>query len=55
MPTLHHHMHPSWLDATAMVGLLGLFLGLMLRNVAATPVLPVRDPRLAESMHFHNV
>ncbi|MCC6782489.1 MAG: hypothetical protein IT457_06575 [Planctomycetes bacterium] len=56
MPGLHEHgMHVSWIDATALIGVLGLFLGLALKNVISAPLIPERDPRLAESLHFHNV
>ncbi len=56
MPTLHENgFSPSWLDATTFIAVLGLFCGFVLRNIAATPLLPERDPRLAESLHFHNV
>jgi preprotein translocase subunit SecG len=56
MPGLHEHgMHVSWIDATALIGVLGLFLGLALKNMISAPLIPERDPRLAESLHFHNV
>ncbi|MBK8980572.1 MAG: hypothetical protein IPM29_32110 [Planctomycetes bacterium] len=51
----HHGMSLSWLDATTMVGMVALFLGLTVRNIASTPLIPERDPRLAESLRFHNI
>ncbi|NLD69469.1 MAG: hypothetical protein GX644_11730 [Limnobacter sp.] len=44
-----------WTDPVALIGIYGLFLAMSLRNVIGTPLIPERDPRLAESMHFHNV
>lgn len=56
MPELHHHgIHLSWLDAATMVGVLGVVLGATLRNISNSPLLPERDPRLKESLNFHNV
>ncbi len=56
MPTLHHHgLHLTWLDFTAWFGVFGIAASFALRNIASSPVIPERDPRLAESLHFHNV
>lgn len=55
MPTLHHHPHPSWLDYTTWLGVFGLFLAVTVMITRRYPLLPVRDPRLRESVHFHNV
>ncbi|MCC6671369.1 MAG: hypothetical protein IT458_09930 [Planctomycetes bacterium] len=56
MPALHGHSpHLHWLDATTFVGLLALVFGLFLNNVRSTPLLPERDPRLVESLQFHNI
>lgn len=45
----------SWADFGCFVGLLALVAGLTLMNVRRSNLLPLRDPRLAESLHFHNV
>lgn len=56
MPGLHEHgMHLTWIDATSFVGIVCLFLGLGLKNIISAPLIPERDPRLAESLHFHNI
>ncbi len=56
MPTLHAHgLHLSWLDFTTLLGVFALFLVLVLRNIQSTPLVPERDPRLAESLHFRNI
>ncbi len=56
MPTLHHHgVHLSWVDFATLIGLVGLLLGVVLRNIESTPLVPERDPRLVESLHFHNI
>jgi hypothetical protein len=56
MPTLHaHDVHPSLADLTALVGIGGLFLGAMLWVLTRRPVVPLRDPRLPDSLAFENV
>ena len=55
MPTLHRHgAHPALLDLTALLGVGGVFLaglGWLLRRGA---LVPVKDPRLGESLSFEN-
>jgi hypothetical protein len=51
----HHGFHLTWTDISAVVGVFGLFVAMALKNIIATPLIPERDPRLAESLHFHNV
>ncbi|MEO0478153.1 MAG: hypothetical protein AAF196_01605 [Planctomycetota bacterium] len=56
MPDIHHDgIHPSWLDAVSMIGVVGVIVGATLRNIGNSPLIPERDPRLKESLHFHNV
>lgn len=56
MPSLHSHgPHFDWTDAASFIGVLGVFLGLTLRNIATSPLIPERDPRLGESLNFNNV
>ncbi len=55
MPTLHHGaVHLTWLDLTTMIGVVGLFFAFALKNVISSPLIPERDPRLAESFKFVN-
>ena len=55
MPNLHtHNAHFSWQDITTLVGIGGVVLAVMWRNFARKPVVPVRDPRLNESIGFIN-
>ncbi len=51
----HPGLSTDWLDFTTMIGMLALFVGLMLRNIANSPLVPERDPRLGESLKFHNI
>ncbi|MFK7739466.1 MAG: hypothetical protein AB8H80_04015 [Planctomycetota bacterium] len=44
----------SWADYGCFVGLLMLLGGLTLLNVRRTNLIPLRDPRLSESLHFEN-
>ncbi|MBX3462619.1 MAG: hypothetical protein KF830_05580 [Planctomycetes bacterium] len=48
-----HNLH--WADFGCFFGLLALVAGFTLMNVRRSNLLPVRDPRLAESLHFHNI
>lgn len=45
----------GWADFGCFVGLLAIVTGLVLMNVRKSNLLPVRDPRLAESLHFQNL
>jgi len=45
----------SWADFGCYVGLLALLGGFVLMNVRRTNLVPVRDPRLAESLKFQNI
>jgi hypothetical protein len=46
---------PGWIDAATMIGVFGIFLGLTLRNIANSNLLPTRDPKLKESLNFVNL
>lgn len=55
MPQIHHEgISPSWLDLTALLGVGGVFVGLVAQRITAAPVVPIRDPRLPASMEFEN-
>ncbi len=51
--TYLHGVH--WADFGCFLGLIALVSGLTLMNVRRSNLLPLRDPRLAESLHFLNV
>jgi hypothetical protein len=38
-----------------MAGMLGLFIGWVLRTAESAPLIPIRDPRLQESLAFHQL
>ncbi|MCR9244461.1 MAG: hypothetical protein NXI31_05475 [bacterium] len=44
----------SWADFGCFAGLLAIVAGLTIFNIRRTNLVPVRDPRLAESLHFQN-
>jgi hypothetical protein len=44
--------HLSWMDPMTMVGIGGVFVGLFWRRFAASPIVPVGDPRLEKSIQF---
>ena len=55
MPTHHAEtMHLSWIDFVTVIGTVGLLMTVFYRNMASAPLLPERDPRLAESLKFNN-
>ena len=55
MPTLHPEgIRPSTLDVAAFVAVGGCFLGAAGWLMRRQPLVPVRDPRLAESLAFEN-
>jgi hypothetical protein len=47
-----HNLH--WIDFGCFAGMLALLAGLTVMNVRKTNLLPLRDPRLSESLHFQN-
>lgn len=56
MPTLQTDgFGMSPLDLTAFIGVGGIFVALVSRNIASSAVVPYRDPRLSESMAFENI
>ncbi|MCP3979673.1 MAG: quinol:cytochrome C oxidoreductase [bacterium] len=55
MPNLHaHDIHVGLLDVTTLVGVGGVFLAGLGWNLKRSALVPVRDPRLAESLSFQN-
>jgi hypothetical protein len=47
--------HIGWADFGCFAGLLAVVAGLTLMHLRKTNLVPVRDPRLAESLHFVNI
>lgn len=43
-----------WVDIAGPLGVFSLYLGVLARRVVAGPLIPIRDPRLAESLHHKN-
>jgi hypothetical protein len=55
MPSLHgEHFQIHWLDAATLIGVGGLFVGALGLTLRGQALVPVRDPRLAESLAFEN-
>lgn len=44
----------TWVDAIGIMGPILIFLGLLVRRVGATPLIPINDPRLGESVGHKN-
>ena len=56
MPSLSPHgVHVGLGDLAALLAIGGLFLGLFARLTAGAPLVPIKDPRLAESLGFENI
>lgn len=54
MPVLHHHgVHFDWMTLTAFLGMGGIFLGLFFHKFKQQKMIPVNDPKLAESLNKH--
>ncbi len=56
MPILDHHgMSISWMDVTTIFGLGGIFFGLFFKKLKKHKIVPVNDPKLADSLakHYH--
>jgi len=44
----------TWIDAVGILGPILLFLGLLVRRISSTPLIPVNDPRFPESFGHRN-
>ncbi|VAX42119.1 Putative uncharacterized protein TTHA1760 [hydrothermal vent metagenome] len=58
-PILHHGDHAPtpmtwWIDIAAIVGVFGVFFGLYVARVGAGPLIPLKDPKLPESLAHKN-
>lgn len=55
MPNYNHgESTVSWIDLACLVGVVGVYLALVFRNMTLYPLIPVGDPRLARSLAFEN-
>lgn len=55
LPNLHPGgLAPSWLDLAALIGSIGMFLTAFGRALRGHALVPLRDPRLPESLLFEN-
>ena len=45
----------SWVDAAAPLAMLFMICGLTIKSLGKHPIVPERDPRLQEALHFHNI
>lgn len=54
MPYASDAVSVHWLDVTCLMTTLGLYFSLVFRKMLGVPLVPVRDPRLARSLRFHN-
>ncbi len=50
----HGESTVSWIDGACLVGVVGVYLALVFRNMARFPLIPIGDPRLARSLSFEN-
>ena len=55
MPSFSHHFHPSWIDLGGLLAPLGLVGTWVSRRVLVDPVVPMKDPYLAEAMKAENL
>lgn len=55
MPNFRSAFHLEWYDFTLWFGFAALFASFAIHNMRKVPLLPERDPRLAESLHFTNI
>lgn len=55
MPNYNHgESTVSWIDLACLVGVVGVYLAVVFRNMTRYPLIPVGDPRLARSLAFEN-
>ena len=54
-PTFSENIHFSWMDITSTIGIGGVFLWYVWKKIVATPLVPVGDPYLEQSIEFTNV
>ncbi|MFT7622500.1 MAG: hypothetical protein ACI9WU_001673 [Myxococcota bacterium] len=56
MPVLHNHdAHPALLDLTTFIGVGGIWVGYFMKLMTSGNMIPIKDPRLSESLSFENM
>lgn len=58
MPTFEKHgpdLAKAWIDVAALLGPIGVIALVVARKAATTSLFPVKDPRLAETLHLENL
>lgn len=54
MPVLNHHgFHLNWMTISSFLGLGGIFLGLFFYRFKQNKMVPINDPKLADSLNKH--
>ncbi len=48
------NMSGLWVNVSAALGVFGIYFGLLARRVASGPLVPLKDPRMPESLHHRN-
>ncbi len=54
MPVHHHHLHFSWMDLTAFIGIGGVFLAVCFKRFQKDAIVAHKDPHLLVSMGYDN-
>mgnify|MGYP000311221556 CR=1 FL=1 len=54
MPLFRKVASIEWTDAAALVGMAGVYMGLVVRHFGAAPLIPVKDPFLPDSLEYDN-
>jgi hypothetical protein len=53
-PVWEYAFAPSWVDLACLLGVGGIYFGIVLRQVAGYPLIPTGDPRLVRALEFEN-
>jgi hypothetical protein len=51
---MHSPINPGWIDFIAAAAPVCLFLGLLAQRIVKAPLVPLKDPRLGESVGHKN-
>jgi hypothetical protein len=51
----HHGVHPGLTDLLTWFGMFAVFIGAFLFNSGRAALVPIKDPRLSESVSFVNI
>ena len=55
LPNVDKTLNISWVDVNIFLGMGFLFIGFFIRNLTQVNLIPKNDPRLQESLAFHNI